>query len=109
MIYDYAFVKKSKISERQITIRVESDDDSLTVHYSDNGHGLTEAFKKNPYSIFEYGTTSKFDAEGNAVGTGLGMYIVASSINEYKGRYTITKVEDGFGLDITIPLSEEGR
>lgn len=55
------------------------------------------------------GTTSKFDAEGNAVGTGLGMYIVASSINEYKGRYTITKVEDGFGLDITIPLSEEGR
>lgn len=37
------------------------------------------------------------------------MYIVASSINEYKGRYTITKVEDGFGLDITIPLSEEGR
>ena len=61
------------------------------------------------FSIFEYGTTSKFDAEGNAVGTGLGMYIVASSINEYKGRYTITKVEDGFGLDITIPLSEEGR
>ena len=37
------------------------------------------------------------------------MYIVASSINEYKGRYNITKVEDGFGLDITIPLSEEGR
>lgn len=101
--------EETKISERQITIRVESDDDSLTVHYSDNGHGLTEAFKKNPYSIFEYGTTSKFDAEGNAVGTGLGMYIVASSINEYKGRYTITKVEDGFGLDITIPLSEEGR
>ena len=101
--------EETKISERQITIRVESDDDSLTVHYSDNGHGLTEAFLINPYSIFEYGTTSKFDAEGNAVGTGLGMYIVASSINEYKGRYTITKVEDGFGLDITIPLSEEGR
>lgn len=78
------------------------------IHYSDNGHGLTDAFKKNPYSIFEYGTTSKFDAEGKAVGTGLGMYIVASSINEYNGRYTITNVENGFGLDITIPLSEEG-
>lgn len=63
--------------------------------------------KKNPYSIFEYGTTSKFDAEGKAVGTGLGMYIVASGINEYNGRYTITRVENGFGLDITIPLSEE--
>lgn len=99
--------EETKVAERLIEIAVESGD-ILTVHYSDNGHGLTEAFKKNPYSIFEYGTTSKFDAEGKAVGTGLGMYIVASSINEYNGRYTITRVENGFGLDITIPLSEEG-
>lgn len=99
--------EETKVAERLIEITVESGD-VLTIHYSDNGHGLTDAFKKNPYSIFEYGTTSKFDAEGKAVGTGLGMYIVASSINEYNGRYTITKVENGFGLDITIPLSEEG-
>lgn len=32
------------------------------------------------------------------------MFIVASSINEYNGTYTITKVKDGFGLDISIPL-----
>lgn len=99
--------EETKIAERLIDIAVESGD-VLTIHYSDNGHGLTDTFKKNPYSIFEYGTTSKFDAEGKPVGTGLGMYIVASSINEYNGRYTITKVEDGFGLDIIIPLSEEG-
>lgn len=97
--------EETEVAERLIEIVVESDD-VLTIHYSDNGHGLTDAFKKNPYSIFEYGTTSKFDAEGKAVGTGLGMYIVASSISEYNGRYTITKVEDGFGLDITIPLPE---
>lgn len=97
--------EETEVTERLIEIVVESDD-VLTIHYSDNGHGLTDAFKKNPYSIFEYGTTSKFDAEGKAVGTGLGMYIVASSISEYNGRYTITKVEDGFGLDITIPLPE---
>lgn len=99
--------EETRVTERFIDISVESGA-VLTIHYSDNGHGLTDAFKKNPYSIFEYGTTSKFDAEGKPVGTGLGMYIVASSINEYNGRYTITKVEDGFGLDITIPLSEEG-
>lgn len=97
--------EETEVAERLIEIVVESDD-VLTIHYSDNGHGLTDAFKKNPYSIFEYGTTSKFDAEGKTVGTGLGMYIVASSISEYNGRYTITKVEDGFGLDITIPLPE---
>ena len=71
----------------------------------DNGHGLNEAFLKNPYDIFLYGTTSKFDSNGNQIGTGLGMYIVASSINEYSGKYTITKVKDGFGLEISIPLN----
>ena len=100
--------EETKVSERTIVIRIESDD-ALIIHYSDNGHGLTEAFKKNPYRIFEYGTTSKFDSEGKAIGTGLGMYIVASSINEYNGKYAITKVENGFGLDITIPLREEER
>lgn len=97
--------EESKVVQRYINITIESGD-ALTIHYVDNGHGLTDAFKKNPYSIFKYGTTSKFDAAGNPVGTGLGMYIVASSINEYHGRYTITKVEDGFGLDIIIPLEE---
>lgn len=99
--------EETQVSERLIEILIESGD-TLIIHYSDNGHGLTEVFKKNPYSIFEYGTTSKYDTEGTPVGTGLGMYIVASSINEYNGRYTITKVENGFGLDIAIPLSEEG-
>lgn len=48
---------------------------------------------------------SKFDSDGNQIGTGLGMYIVASSVNEYGGAYTITKITRGFGLDIIIPLS----
>lgn len=95
--------EETPVTTRIINISVESSN-VLTIHYSDNGHGLSDAFKKSPYKIFEYGTTSKFDAEGKPLGTGLGMYIVASSIREYNGRYTITKVEDGFGLDITIPL-----
>ena len=100
--------EETKTTERLINISIESGA-VLIIHYSDNGHGLTDAFKKNPYSIFEYGTTSKFDAKGRPIGTGLGMYIVASSINEYNGRYTITKIEGGFGLDIAIPLLEEGH
>ena len=90
---------------RIITVDIETDDKNLCVHYMDNGHGLTEPFKSNPYSIFEYGTTSKYDSNGNQIGTGLGMYIVASSVNEYNGTYTITKVENGFGVDITIPIN----
>ena len=89
--------------QRKISISIECGD-KIIIHYLDNGNGLSEAFASDPYEIFKYGTTSKYDAIGNQIGTGLGMFIVASSINEYNGTYTITKIKDGFGLDITIPF-----
>ena len=96
--------ESTKCDDREINISLEVVDDKFFIHYLDNGHGLSEAFKANPYDIFKYGTTSKQDAKGNQTGTGLGMYIVASSVNEYNGAYTITKVTDGFGLDVIIPI-----
>ena len=57
------------------------------------------------YDIFKYGTTSKFDSNGNQIGTGLGMYIVASIVNEYHGTYALTKVDNGFGIQIVISLN----
>lgn len=95
--------ENTQCDNRKITITLEADD-SFHIHYMDNGHGLSEAFQSEPYEIFKYGTTSKFASNGKQVGTGLGMFIVASSINEYNGTYTITKIKNGFGLDITIPL-----
>lgn len=95
----------TKCEDRKIHISVEADESKFYIHYLDNGHGLTEKFINSPYDIFKYGTTSKYDNLGNQIGTGLGMYIVASSVNEYLGTYTITKVKDGFGIDISIPLN----
>ena len=43
------------------------------------------------------------DKDGNKIGTGLGMYIVSSSINEYKGMFKLTRLASGFGITITIP------
>ena len=93
----------TKCSDRIINIAVDSDD-AFHIHYLDNGRGLPVAFENNPYKIFEYGVTSKYDVEGNQTGTGLGMYIVASSITEYGGEYSITKMKNGFGMNISIPL-----
>lgn len=100
--------EETQCASRKIQIDLKTDGDFI-VDYHDNGHGLSEAFLSNPYAIFEYGITSKHDAEGNQIGTGLGMYIVASSINEYNGGYTITQVQNGFGLKITIPLEGEAQ
>ena len=75
--------------------------------YKDNGNGLPSIYWSDPYKIFSFGISSKTDAEGNQIGTGMGMFIVASIINEYNGKYKITEYKNGFGLDISIPLNKK--
>ncbi|WP_028591965.1 ATP-binding protein [Paenibacillus massiliensis] len=94
--------ERTKVSVRKIAISLETDKD-FTIHYNDNGCGLGEKFK-NPYDIFKFGATSKYDKDGEQIGTGLGMYIVASTAREYNAQYIITEINNGFGLDIKFPL-----
>jgi signal transduction histidine kinase len=94
--------EKSRVSERKINITMETEGE-LTIHYKDNGSGLDNTFK-NPYDIFKFGITSKYNKDGEIIGTGLGMYIVASTAREYNARYIITEINSGFGLDLIFPL-----
>lgn len=94
--------ERTKVSARKISIVLETDED-FTIHYNDNGCGLGDKFK-NPYDIFKFGATSKHDKDGEQIGTGLGMYIVASTAREYNAQYVITEINSGFGLDIKFPL-----
>lgn len=87
---------------RLINIRLSADEKYIYIEYKDNGPGVSDIFS-DPYEIFTYGTTSKKDKDGNVIGTGMGMYIVASTLREYAGTYTITESRDGFGLEIKIP------
>lgn len=93
---------KSKTSEREIEIELTTSDQFI-IRYQDNGCGISNIFK-DPYDIFKLGTTSKYDQYGNVIGTGLGMYIVSSTINEYGGTYKITEYVNGFGLEMKFPL-----
>lgn len=95
-----AFEKSSK-RERKISIKLDVDDENINVYYKDNGPGLAEIFE-NPYEIFSYGTTSKIDKNGNAVGTGMGMYIVASTLREYNSSPIIIEYKNGFELCMRI-------
>ena len=90
--------------EQNAEIRIElKTNENLVVNYLDNGDGLDNKFK-NPYEIFTLGSTSKYDQFGNVIGTGLGMYIIASTVREYNGDYKLTQIQNGFGLEIRIPL-----
>lgn len=94
--------EKSRITERIINISLKTDEDFI-IDYKDNGKGLGEVFK-DPYDMFTFGTTSKYDVNGKQIGTGLGMYIVASTIREYNGKYSITEYKSGFGLEMRFPI-----
>lgn len=93
---------KSSTKNRKIRIELKTNE-NLVVNYLDNGDGLDNKFK-NPYEIFTLGSTSKYDQFGNVIGTGLGMYIIASTLREYNGDYKLTQIQNGFGLEIRIPL-----
>lgn len=93
---------KTNIDNRKINIGLNAGD-CFIIRYSDNGIGLGESFK-DPNDIFKMGVTSKYDKDGNIIGTGLGMYIIASTVREYNGEYKLTEVTNGFGIEIKIPL-----
>ncbi len=86
----------STVSTRKIVIALSTKDE-FVFNYSDNGAGLSEGFN-DPYDIFRFGTTSKYDINGDPVGTGMGMYIVNTTLREYNSKPEITKTKDGFGL-----------
>lgn len=88
--------EKSRITDRIINIHMETTDEWV-LHYQDNGGGLNKVFK-DPYDIFNFGTTSKND------GTGLGMYIVASTAREYNAEYKIGEYISGFSLHLKFPI-----
>lgn len=94
--------KKTKILDRIIDIEVIHDENNIIIHYLDNGPGVSKEFQ-TPYEIFNFGVTDKKDNNtGEIVGTGLGMYIVSSTMNEYGGEYQLLD-NNGFGLELKFP------
>jgi len=92
--------ESSKIVERHIVIQL-STDDMFHFKYYDNGKGIDPIFK-DPYDIFKFGTTSKVDSNGEKIGTGLGMYIVSSTLREYNSAPKLINWKDCFEMQFSI-------
>jgi signal transduction histidine kinase len=50
--------------------------------------------------------TTKIDRSGNETGTGLGMWIVKNTVDDYKGEIEIIKKRPGFKIKIFFPLGK---
>lgn len=95
----------SKVNrQRKITTIVTSNTREIVIDYYDNGPGLSKDIDK-PEKIFEpLFTTRRNPFTGEEEGTGLGMWLVKSIVEENDGNVKILFPEEGFGLRITFPI-----
>jgi len=89
--------------QKKIEISWQKKDNDIEILFSDNGKGLDKKYKDNPEEIFNLNESSKTDNKGNKIGTGLGLYIVKSIIEEYNNSsISIIKIDDGLTFKITF-------
>lgn len=91
------------VEQKKIVISWQKRDNDIEIIFSDNGKGLDIKYKDNPDEIFNLNESSKIDNKGNKIGTGLGLYIVKSIIEEYNSSsISIIKMDGGLTFKITF-------
>lgn len=89
--------------EKKIEIKWMKKDRDVEIFFSDNGKGLDKKYLNSPEEIFNLNESSKTDNKGNKIGTGLGLYIVKSIIEEYNNSsISIIKIDKGLTFKITF-------
>jgi len=106
-----ALVKPGLRKEREIRIDTSfSDPEWIEILYQDNGPGLSNEFNLAD-DIFLFGISSKKEeSSGDAVGTGLGMWLLRNVIDDYGGTVSLNSKlgEPGFSLSMRFPTYKAG-
>ncbi|WOC26258.1 ATP-binding protein [Pseudoalteromonas sp. N1230-9] len=94
------------IGPRNITIEVKGVSQGyITLEYHDSGPGISKSFRK-PEDIFIYGESTKNTGDDDG-GTGIGMWIMKTIVDDYKGKVIIKNSDTkGFHLRIDFPIAE---
>lgn len=96
-----AFDRNGFSGKKEISIDIENRENKILVRYFDSGPGIPTTYK-NINDIFTPFETSKKDDLGNDIGTGLGMWLVKSSIDSNKAKAELTRPKNGFELKINF-------
>ncbi|MDE5698435.1 MAG: HAMP domain-containing histidine kinase, partial [Lachnospiraceae bacterium] len=91
--------------KRDIIINISENEDYVVIDYADTGAGLIDMYKNNPQKILQAFETSKRNAAGELIGTGMGMWIVNNTVLEYRGKIDLEKnIKTKSGFYATISL-----
>lgn len=95
-----AFIRSEESSEfRNIEISTEKLSDGFHIKYEDSGPGLSKDIT-NAHDIFQATFTTKRDKYGKEIGTGMGMWLVKKSLEQYNATCIILPGNSGFSLEI---------
>jgi signal transduction histidine kinase len=96
-----AFQRVGFKGQRIILIKLENISNKLSIIYTDSGPGIPVGYKK-VNDIFNPFETSKKDDIGNDIGTGLGMWLVKSSVDSNNGTVKLLRPKNGFEIHIEL-------
>lgn len=97
-LFTNSFEQLKKVEKRIIRIRVEDNDNNITIRFSDTGEGIKNIKEEEIFLPFK---TTKEN------GIGLGMCIVKSMIEKYKGTIEVAKPEKNKGAEFIIQLPKK--
>jgi len=101
------FSSKKRFKERKITILNKSNENQIKIYYKDTGTGLSEDIDDRNKIFDLYYSTKRDPNTGEEVGSGIGMYLVKSIVNEYGGSVSFGEAQRGFFLIINIPKNSK--
>lgn len=101
-----SFESLKKVQNREIKIESSIKKETLEFICSDNGAGIPKVFTTKE-DIFLAFTTSKKNRKGDEIGTGLGMYLVKSVIDDNNGDIDILEIDKGFKVKIIFPVRKK--
>ena len=97
--------ERSKTNNKEICIRIEPNESGIEVIYSDNGSGLSSAYKNDPKLILDAFESDNRSEEGEVIGTGMGMWIINRTVSDYNGSVDLSennRTISGFYIKITL-------
>jgi signal transduction histidine kinase len=96
-----AFQTNGFKGDRIIKIHLKRIEEQIEINYIDSGPGISKDIKKKE-EIFKAFVTTKVDNTGKEIGTGLGMWLLKSSVDYNKGSVKICSPESGFHIKIYL-------
>lgn len=97
-----AFKRPGFAGIREIKIAACIFDNKLVFFYQDTGPGLASSIL-DPSDIFKPTFTTKINSAGEEIGTGLGMWLVEKTLEEYGGSKEVM-MGDGFSIKMEMPM-----